>query len=396
MSLFAYDPTAGREVILTRGTVVDPCNGYPENAAIVIRGGTIRAICGIEEAAAAFPAAEVVDLQGRYVSAGFIDMHAHVAGGIGLPPDDIGVRAGVATLLDCGSAGADTLEELAATVSASETEVFALLHIARGGISRDLREAVSLAGLDVDAALSAVNSAATAFPGFIRGMKVRIDTPVIGENSLIPAIRAKKAACRAGLPLMIHIANEPPLLQDMLELLDAGDMVAHCFNGRTTKIVDDTGTIRPCVLAARERGVFFDVAHGGGSFSVDVARAAGKAGFVPDTISSDLHALSRDKNVFSLAVTMSKFFTLGYGLTEIVRLVTASPAHIMGLESSHGRLEPGRKADLTIFSLRRGAFAFCDSHQKTFTGNTLIVPEFTVKAGKPFVCDPPPALPELQ
>ena len=387
MPFFAYDAAYDQGVVLANGRVVDPLGVHAEDTVIVIRDNAIRAICDAGEAAALFPEARTVDLQGLHVSAGFIDMHAHVGGSIGLPPDEIGVRAGVTTLLDCGSAGADTLHSLLETVRECDTEVFALLHIARCGIPRGLREAEDLAGLDIGAAVSA----AKALPSLVRGIKVRIDTPIIGDNSLVPAIRAKKAACRAGLPLMIHIANEPPLLRDMLELLDAGDMVAHCFTGRTAKIVDGNGNIRGCALAARERGVFFDVAHGGGSFSIDSARRAVKAGFAPDTISSDLHLLSRDNNVFSLAVTMSKFFTLGYSLTDIIRLVTVSPARILGLEASHGRLEPGRKADLTVFSIRQGEYAFRDSQQEMFMGDRLIVPEFAVKAGRPFTCDNTPA-----
>lgn len=388
MSLYSWNDDTNDGVILRGGRVVDPFGGGGENAAVVIQGDAIRAMCPEPEAAALFPAARAVDLDGLFVSAGFIDMHTHVDGCIGLPADEIGVYAGITTLVDCGSAGADTFDSfLNHVVLSSETEIFAFLHIARQGLSVDLREAADLALLDIDAAASV----ATGAPGVIRGIKVRIDTSIIGGNSLVPAIRAKKSALACSLPLMIHIANEPPLLRDMLELLDPGDIVAHCFNGRTAKIVTDAGGIRPCVLAARERGVFFDVAHGGGSFSFDTARKATAARFAPDSVSSDLHSLSRKCNLFSLAVTMSKFLALGYSLPEIIRLTTAAPARILGLEDSHGRLAPGRKADLTIFALDVGRYAFADSQSAIFEGDTLIRPIYTIKAGKPFTCNTPQA-----
>lgn len=185
---------------------------------------------------------------------------------------------------------------------------------------------------------------------------------------------------------MVHIGSEPPLLRDTLELLDKGDMIAHCYHGKSGKIVDDAGGILPCVNAARERGVFFEIGHGGGSFSVDTVRKATKAGFRPDAVSSDLHALSWDKHLYSLAVTMSKFLSLGYPLNDVISLVTASPARILGLEATHGKIEPGRKADLTIFSVKQGEFVFADWENTEFKGNMLVRPEYAVKAGNPFTC----------
>ena len=120
--------------------------------------------------------------------------------------------------------------------------------------------------------------------------------------------------------------------------------------------------------------------------SVDSARKATKAGFKPDVISSDLHTRSRDRNLYSLAVTMSKFLSLGYTLNEVISLATAAPARILGLEVTHGRIEPGRKADLTIFSIKQGEFSFADSDNVAFTGDKLIRSEFAVKAGSPFTC----------
>ncbi len=370
-------------VILKNAKIIDPFGSCREDAAIVIQKEVIQAVCSLPDAVKRFPAAQIVDLGGLYCCAGFIDMHTHLHGAIGLPADDIGVYSGVTTLLDCGSAGADTFGAFRSDViEKSNTEIYALLHIARKGITSKLQEAAILDDLDIAAAVTAAKAA----PGIIKGLKVRMEPSIVGDNSFIPAIRAKKAALGASLPLMVHIGSEPPLLRDTLELLDKGDMIAHCFHGKSGKIVDAAGGILPSVTAARERGVLFEIGHGGGSFSADTARKATKAGFRPDAISSDLHALSRDKNLYSLAVTMSKFLTFGYTLNDIISLVTVSPARVLGLEGTHGRIEEGRKADLTIFSIKQGEFVFADSDNAAFTGTQLVRPEFAIKAGSPFTC----------
>jgi dihydroorotase len=180
---------------------------------------------------------------------------------------------------------------------------------------------------------------------------------------------------------MAHIDEPPPSYEDVIERLRPGDVLTHCFRPFPNSPVSVDGNPRPAVLAARERGVLFDVGHGMGSFSFDVARKMLVAGFAPDTISSDIHDLNMDGPVFDQATTLSKFLALGLPLSQVIRATTASPASAIR-RPELGTLQPGTPGDATVFTVERGAHDLTDSTGTTVTAAERIAVSAVVLGGR--------------
>jgi dihydroorotase len=215
----------------------------------------------------------------------------------------------------------------------------------------------------------------------IAGIKVRLGRQIVGEN-VVPALRlARSAADELGVPVMVHVTDLSVALPTILPLVTRGDVITHCFHGRDGGILDANGRVFPEVVAARDRGVLFDVGHGAGSFAFRVAAAALTQGFQPSTISSDLHALNVNGPVFDQVTTMSKLLHLGIRLEEVIRMATEGPA--AALRSPQlGRLQAGREADLTILNLRPGSWNLSDAEGNHVLAERLLVPLWVVRSGK--------------
>ena len=260
---------------------------------------------------------------------GLIDMHAHVFAGqdLGVDPDVVGPETGTTTFIDTGTAGAHTFGAFRrGTIDRAIPRIRAFLNISTIGITSMLLagEAENLAYCDVDACVGTAREHAD----LILGVKVRASANVVGSNGDEPLRRARAAADKLGLPLMVHIGEAPSGIETVLDALGSGDVLTHCFSGwRDNGLLDENGRIRPSVIAAQKRGVIFDVGHGMGSFDVEVARTLLDQGFAPDTISSDVHAYAAAR----LPDVMSKFLALGLSLDEVVSRATAAPARALGL-----------------------------------------------------------------
>ena len=200
----------------------------------------------------------------------------------------------------------------------------------------------------------------------IRGVKVRVGANTSGPNGITPLYHALEAADRAGLPVMCHIDRPPPRYTDVLKELRPGDTLTHCFKPFPNAPCRADGSIKDACWEARERGVLFDIAHGKGSFDFDVAEAMLAGGFLPDIISSDVHVLCIDGPAYDNMETMSKFLLLGMELREIVRAVTATPAHVLK-RPDLADLSVGSTGDATVMRLEDGEFSFGD-----VSGNTRI------------------------
>jgi dihydroorotase len=183
------------------------------------------------------------------------------------------------------------------------------------------------------------------------------------------------------LPLMAHIDEPPPSYDDVLERLRPGDVLTHCFRPFPNTPVTGQGAIKPTVLAARARGVLFDVGHGMGSFAFKTARAMLAADFAPDTISSDLHVLNLEGPVFDQATTLSKFLCLGLPLHDVIRATTTNAATALR-RPDLGSLRPGAVGDATVFSIREGRFDYVDSVGEVLNGDKSIVSEGVVLGGR--------------
>ncbi|MBD8162114.1 amidohydrolase/deacetylase family metallohydrolase [Erwinia persicina] len=331
------------------------------------------------------PAKQEWDLAGRYwLSAGWIDSHVHCYPKSPIYHDDadrIGVETGVTTVVDAGSTGADDIDDFYQLTRRASTRVYALLNIARSGILTQ-NELADMARIDA----GAVSAAVQRLPDFILGLKARISSSVVEQNGIKPLVRAKAMQREnGGLPLMVHIGNNPPNLDEIADLLTSGDIITHCFNGKPNRILTPQGQLRASVTRALERGVRLDVGHGSASFSFEVARVAIALGILPQTISSDIYCRNRlNGPVYSLAHVMSKFLSIGMTLPQVIDCVTRHAADGLRLKGK-GRLVPGQDADLTLFDVKQETCLFSDSDGQTLSGETQLIPLAAVVNGRIFV-----------
>ena len=331
--------------VLTGGTVIDPASGTDAVRDVAISDGRIAAV-GHGLAA---DAAQVTDCAGRWVLPGLVEGHTHIfqhVSKVGAPPDEAHLRRGVVAASDAGTAGASTFAAFRALVSdPSPMRITNFLNVSVLGLI-DFRfgELINPDTLVPDDALAT----AAAHPDIVRGFKIRLSEDVVGENWQMLLKKSLDVAEQAGLPLMVHIGETSKPLPVVLDHLRAGDIVAHCYTGKPHGILDGD-TVLPEVLAARERGVLFDSAHGKSNLSFEVARRAIAQGFYPDVLSSDTSARNWQGPVFDLLTSMSKLVALGIPLTEAVARATVNPAKLLGLDTEgYGRLEPGGPAHVTV------------------------------------------------
>ncbi|WP_323103309.1 amidohydrolase/deacetylase family metallohydrolase [Klebsiella quasipneumoniae] len=349
---------------------------------IAIQDGKIGALGEISA-----PSRKTIDLQGNsYVSAGWIDSHVHCYPNSPIyhdEPDSVGIATGVTTVIDAGSTGADDVDDFYQLTRKAVTEVYALLNISRVGLIAQ-NELANMANIDAEAVKQAVQR----HPDFIVGLKARMSSSVVGENGITPLARAKTMQQENGdLPLMVHIGNNPPNLDEIAELLSRGDIITHCYNGKSNRILNPAGELRSSITRALHRGVRLDVGHGTASFSFEVARRAIALGILPHTISSDIYCRNRiDGPVRSLALVMSKFLAIGMTLPQVIDCVTVSAAEGLRL-SRKGRLEVGFDADLTLFRLERQPMLLVDAEKESLQADNILVPLAAIRAGKGYLTE---------
>lgn len=349
---------------------------------IALKDGKIAALGDIDS-----PAANIIDLRGEcYVSAGWIDSHVHCYPKSPIyhdQPDSVGIATGVTTVVDAGSTGADDIDDFYTLTRDAATEVYALLNISRVGLIAQ-NELANMVNIDADAVQQAVKR----HPDFIVGLKARMSSSVVGENGITPLDRAKAMQAQNGdLPLMVHIGNNPPDLDEITERLMAGDIITHCYNGKPNRILTPEGELRASVTRAISRGVRLDVGHGTASLSFAVAKRAIELGILPHTISSDIYCRNRISGpVHSLANVMSKFLAIGMSLPQVIECVTANAADGLRLKQK-GRLQVGLDADLTLFTLKRQPTVLVDAENDSLQAEQLLVPLAAIRAGKGYMTE---------
>lgn len=349
---------------------------------IAIQDGKIAALGEISASAR-----KTVALDGRYyVSAGWIDSHVHCYPKSPIyhdQPDSIGIATGVTTVIDAGSIGADDIDDFYQLTRAAATDVYALLNISRVGLIAQ-NELANMANIDADA----VKQAVTRHPDFIVGLKARMSSSVVGENGITPLERAKAIQQENGdLPLMVHIGNNPPNLDEIAERLSAGDIITHCYNGKPNRILTPEGELRASITRALQRGVRLDVGHGTASFSFEVARRAIALGILPHSISSDIYCRNRiDGPVRSLALVMSKFLAIGMTLPQVIDCVTVNAALGLRLKSK-GQLTVGYDADLTLFTVQHAPTLLVDAEKESLQADNILVPLAAIRAGKGYLTE---------
>lgn len=368
-------PNSGTEMLLRGAHVFDPAQDLDGRMDVRIRNGSIVEI-GPELVGAA--ESKVWDLSGKYVCPGLIDIHGHWYEGsaYGIGPD-ICAAHGVSTAVDAGTTGFVNFSEFRHNcIDRCLVRVLAFINIAAVGLPvpfigelEDLRYARPADTVELIRRHADV----------VVGIKLRDGSMTAGRGSEALTL-ALEAAQECRLPLMVHISKGADTT-GILRRLRPGDIVTHCFQGRGDGLFD-CGVLRPEALEARKCGVIFDVGHGCGSFSWEMARRGFEHSFLPDTISTDLHRYSVERWAMSLPETMSKFLHLGMPLRDVVLKTTAIPACAIGRAGTLGTLRPGSSGDLFVFEVEEGEFEFEDTHLKRERGRKRIKPVALLKGGQ--------------
>ncbi|MDB5619466.1 amidohydrolase/deacetylase family metallohydrolase [Tardiphaga sp.] len=388
----AMGPNDKFDLVIKGGEVLDPGQSLRGRRDIGIRWGVVEAI------EAEIPAARIsksIDASGKLVTPGLIDLHCHVypyGSAIGIPADELVQHQCTTTVVSAGDAGVNNLAALRRYIVAqSRSRIYAFVHIANNGLSAfPVAELYNIDNAQVEACAMALAEN----PDFLIGVKVRMSENVIFRHGLEPLKRAIQACEMCGWPakMMVHIGGveSTELMSGILDLLRPGDVLTHAYSGAPnlagafTNIVKD-GRLLPAALAAKQRGVIFDVGHGGGSFDFTVADAAIAQGCPPDTISSDIHVFSGNTpGMPYLPWVMSKFLTMGYSLEQVVAMATTAPAGIISRAANIGTLKVGAPADVAIMELVEGPVSFVDTRNNKRDGKVFLKPVQTVINGVPF------------
>jgi dihydroorotase len=216
---------------------------------------------------------------------------------------------------------------------------------------------------------------------YIRGIKVFASSSMVGESALMALRAARQVADTVHVPIAVHIGGAPPSLEEVLEVLQAGDIVTHSYTPGTQGILDESGKVRSAVREARQRGVRFDIGHGSGSFGFEVARRALDQNFAPDSISTDIYHSNVDGPVKDLLVTATKFLALGMSFDDVLARITVTPARMLD-EESLASLAVGSVADVALLTLREGDFALEDARHQVLRTDRLLQCEYTLYDGQ--------------
>ena len=388
----AMGPSDKFDLLIRNANVMDPGQGLSGKRDIGIRYGLIEAI---EPSIATDRALRVMDAGGKLVTPGLIDLHCHTfpyGSAIGIPADELVAHQCTTTVVSAGDAGANNFAGFRRyAVPASRTRQFAFVHIAVAGLAGfPVPELFNIDYAQVEVAARAVAENAD----MVLGVKVRMSENVIARHGLEPLKRAIKACDMSGVPakVMCHIGGvaDRALMSQILDLFRPGDVLTHCYSGAPnnaglgTNIVQD-GKLLPAALAAKKRGIIFDIGHGGGSFDYTIAEAAIAQGCLPDTISSDVHVFSGNSpGMPYLPWVMSKMIGLGFSMSEVISMATAAPARVISRIPKHGSLQIGAPADLSILEIVEGPVSFVDTRENKREGKVFLRPSGTVVAGVAF------------
>lgn len=371
------------EVLIKNGTIVDPAQGIHARKDVAFANGRVATL---SDEIPTSDAREVLDAERCFVTPGLIDLHVHVFYGVshfGIEPDPTCLARGATTVVDAGSAGADTFPGFRKyVIDVSDTRILAQLNISsQGMLTQEIGELENPDYADIGKACQMIEQ----HRDIILGVKVRLTREsIVGERAqMLPLHRAREAADAAGLPIMVHPQDAwCESIDDILAFMGERDILTHCFHDMECGILDESGKIRDAVHAAIERGVIFDVGHGAGSFSWDVVQKAMAQGVEPTTISSDLHVYNVNGPVYDLVNVVNKFLYLGMSLDDALAKVTSIPAETILMPGQVGTLAVDAWGDAVIFELREGEFQLIDARGEAKIGKQKLEPVVVVKGGQ--------------
>ncbi len=370
------------DLLLKGGHVIDAKNHISARRDVAIAGGKIAAV---EESIPIHQALKTVDVSGLYVTPGLVDIHVHVYAGTGLRgaycgdlavyPDDHTFRSGVTTVVDAGSSGWRNFPDFKdRVIDRARTRVLAMLNIVGHG----------MAGGKYEQNRDDMDAQATAKQALrYKDVVVGIKTAHYAGPDWTAVDRAVEAGKHAGVPVMVDFGEfrpERPYQELVLKRLRSGDISTHMYL-RMVPMLDEENRVLPYLFEARKRGVIFNVGHGGGSFLFRQAIPAIRQGFVPDSISTDLHAGSMNAGMQDMLNVMSKFLNMGLPLDDVIADSTWNPAREIHREEL-GNLSIGAPADVAVLRQVEGDFGFVDTFGARLRGSRKLVCELTVRDGK--------------
>lgn len=327
---------------------------------------------------------EVIDLHNTsYISAGWIDDHVHCYEKLSLyydDPDKVGYLTGVTTVIDAGSTGADNIEDFYQITRHKKTNVFAMINISKTGIlaQNELADMTKVAYAPLQKMIDQ-------YPEFIVGIKARISKSVVVDNGIKPLIKAKmfQKLLTQPLPLMVHVGTNPPTLSEIMDVLEKGDIITHCFNGKDNGILNSDGRVKEFVKAGLAKGIIFDIGHGSESFNVKTAQQATIESIFAQSLSTDIYHHNRELGpVYNMATCIEKMLYLGFDLKQVIPMITTVPAHNFNLDK--GELLVGKDADLTIFDVKNQTKELVDSDGNKFQTNKVVEPIYSIISGQSY------------
>jgi dihydroorotase len=360
------------DLIIKGGRVIDPSLRVDAIRDVAIAAGHIAAV----EADIAADAAETIDARGKVVVPGLLDIHTHAARVKDGPA--LCLADGVTGFVDAGSQGADHINETIAVARSAPQLGRVLINIGRAGILPN-GDTMDISRADVSAARAAI----TKNRDVIAGVKARLSRDVAGANDYEVLRRAREVVTPFNLPVMIHMGQTVSPLPKLMDLLRPGDIVTHMFAPPPNSILDENGRILPDVLAARRRGVWFDLGNGRtGHLRWDIVERVMQAGFWPDTFSTDWTPEGRTAQVIDFPNVMSKFLDFGMPLDQVIARATVNASRVFEVFRDRGTLNVGAPADVAVLELRQGSFEFVDNYENKRTGRQKLFPSGTVLGGK--------------
>jgi dihydroorotase len=369
------------DLLLQGGHVIDGKNKISAVRDVAIRAGKIAEVAAKIDPAKAH---KVVNVSGLYVTPGLVDIHVHVYAGTGqrgaysgdnsVYPDGFTLRSGVTTVVDAGSSGWRNFPDFKdRVIDRSKTRVLALLNIVGKGMGGDpIEQNVD----DMEAAATA--DQAKKYKDTVVGIK----SAHFRGPEWTSVERAVEAGTLANVPVMVDFGTfrpERPYQDLVLKKLRPGDISTHMYLG-AVPMLDDTGKVNKYLFEARKRGIIFDVGHGGGSFLFRQAVPAIKQGFIPDSISTDLHISSMNAGMKDMLNVMSKFLNMGMALDDVILRSTWNPAREIKREE-FGNLSVGSTADVAVLRVEKGNFGFVDILGARMKGTQKLVCEMTLRDG---------------
>lgn len=381
----------GYETLISGGLVINPGTGWSGPADVAVAGGRI---VDIGPRLQPGDTAQVIDASGAIVTPGLVDLHSHVFWGgtyWGIDPATVAGRSGTTTWVDAGSAGAFTFGAFRrACAEQTRPRVRAFLNLSSIGLVAETGELTRPEWSDPALCSATIEDNRD----LIVGVKCRIAARTVGDRGIEPLREALSVANAVGLPVMVHVGDGPPSIEEVVGRLRPGDIITHCATPHTMALVDGRGRLRPGVDDARRRGVLLDVGHGSGGFCFRYAEALLAEGAPPDVISSDSHQHSARQAMKDLPTCLSKYLALGMSLEQVVRAASSASAAAVGLEDSVGTLAVGRPADIAIFDLREGPHDLVDVDGCTRRAERVLINRLTLLDGRPLpplpLAPPPP------